>query len=184
MFWATGAALFIRADLFHKIGGFDGDYFAHMEEIDLCWRLKRAGYKVMIQPQSVVYHVGGGTLQYTSPRKTFLNFRNSYYTLLKNVTTQKLFWLLPLRLFLDAGAGLLFLSQGKLAHIAAIARAHWTFFAQFGTIRKKRKHDQELIDRISIHPHPNRTGIYAGSLVWQYYFLRKRVFRALLANSK
>ena len=179
IFWASGAAFFMRADLFGKIGGFDGDYFAHMEEIDLCWRLKRAGYKIMVQPKSVVYHVGGGTLNYGSPRKTFLNFRNGYSTLVKNVEASRLLWLIPLRLVVDGAAGMLFLFQGKFANIWAIVRAHWAFFGNLSELRKKRKHYQELIDKVSIQAHTNRAGIYPSSLIWQYYILRKKTFRHL-----
>ncbi|MEM1216868.1 MAG: bifunctional riboflavin kinase/FAD synthetase, partial [Bacteroidota bacterium] len=108
IFWATGAALFIKAELFRNFGGFDGEYFAHAEEIDLCWRLKRAGYRILAVPESEVYHLGGGTLDYLSPRKAFLNFRNTLITSFKNEVGAKLFWWLPLRLVMDGLAGVLF----------------------------------------------------------------------------
>lgn len=179
IFWATGAALFIRSRLFHAIGGFDPDYFAHYEEIDLCWRLKRAGYKIMVRPRSVVYHVGGGTLSYTTPFKTYLNFRNTLYTILKNEPRERLLWLLPLRLLLDALAGMLFLSQGKFRHIRSIIKAHWTFFPHLRRTLRRRRQNEELINKISIHSHPNLTGRFKGSIVWEYYALGKRSFRQL-----
>ncbi len=183
IFWASGAALFIRAKLFHNIGGFDADYFAHMEEIDLCWRLKKAGYKVMVRPKSVVYHVGGGTLDYENPRKVYLNFRNSLMTLAKNESRGRLLWLLPLRLVLDAFAGVLFLFKGQFKNIQAIVQAHWDFFPKLSQIREKRKSNKELIAKTSIAP-PNMTGIYPKSIVWQYYGRRKKKFLDLVMKSK
>ncbi len=179
IFWATGAAFIIRARLFRDLGGFDPDYFAHSEEIDLCWRLKRAGYKVMVRPRSVVYHVGGGTLNYNTPRKTYLNFRNSLYTLTKNEPLNRLWWLLPSRLLLDGLAAALFLSQGKFRHISAIVRAHWHFFGRLRTFWRKRKMAEEHIQRISISHRPNQEGRFAGSIVWQYFGRGRRYFRNL-----
>jgi len=180
VFWATGAALLIRSKLFHALGGFDGEYFAHSEEIDLCWRIKRAGYKVMARPRSVVYHVGGGTLSYNTPRKAYLNFRNSLYTLVKNEETRRLLWILPLRLLLDGLAGCLFLMQGKWAHIRSIVRAHQSFFPNFRKTLRKRRKIKELIQKVSISNEPNvSAGRYAGSIVWQYYAMGKRRFKNL-----
>ncbi len=179
IFWATGAVLFIRAKLFHAFEGFDDDFFAHSEEIDLCWRLKRAGYKIMVRPRSVVYHVGGGTLNYTTPRKTYLNFRNSLFTLTKNENGRKLLWLIPVRLVLDGLAVILFLFQGKFAHIQSILKAHFTFYQHLRASWAKRKTTKDLIAKNSISTEPNRTGIYPGSIVWQYYALRKRFFKNL-----
>lgn len=179
-FWATGAAFFVRSRLFHGLGGFDPDYFAHSEEIDLCWRIKRAGYKVMVRPRSVVYHVGGGALNYNTPRKTFLNFRNSLYTLVKNEDGRRLLWLLPLRFLLDGLAGGLFLFQGKFSHIRSILQAHASFYANFGKKLKKRRQLRETIQKMSISPVPNlKTGRYPGSIVWQYYARGKHYFKNL-----
>ncbi|MEN0003280.1 MAG: bifunctional riboflavin kinase/FAD synthetase [Bacteroidota bacterium] len=169
IFWASGAALIIRAKLFHGIGGFDKDYFAHSEEIDLCWRLKRAGYKVMVRPRSTVYHVGGGTLNYNTPFKTYLNFRNSLYTILKNEPFGKLLWLIPARLLLDGLAGFLFLTQGKWTHIQSILKAHGAFYSNAGKMYRKRRYYRDLIDKVSISKRANRTGQYKGSIVWKYY---------------
>ena len=179
IFWATGAALCIRARLFHGAGGFDKDYFAHSEEIDLCWRLKRAGFKIMVRPRSVVYHVGGGTLNYNTARKSFLNFRNSLFTLLKNEPTSKLMWLIPFRLILDGLAGILFLFQGKFKHIKAIINAHQSFFRQTNLMWKKRKYLNEKIQKISISNEPNLEGRFKGSIVWKYYGRGVRHFKQL-----
>ncbi len=181
IFWATGAALFVRSQLFKEIGGFDPLYFAHSEEIDLCWRLKRAGYKVVVQPKSIVYHVGGGTLNYQTPKKTFLNFRNSLFTLMKNENRQKLLWLLPVRILLDAIAGGLFFYQRKWPHIIAIIQAHWSFFYHFNTVRAQRKKDQTCIDKISIAEEAGQlSGRYKGSIVWQYYALGRKRFTEIV----
>ena len=179
IFWASGAALFIRSKIFHALGGFDGDYFAHSEEIDLCWRIKRAGFKIVVEPKSVVYHLGGGTLNYVSPNKTFLNFRNSLFTLLKNEERSRLFWLIPTRLLLDGVAAMLFLTQRKFSHITAILKAHFSFYKNFSKMRKKRNIHQDQIDKISISSTPNLRGRYGGSLIWQYYVKGKKKFKNL-----
>ena len=179
IFWASGAALFVRAKLFKALGGFDADYFAHAEEIDLCWRIKRAGFKIMVRPRSVVYHVGGGTLDYLNPRKTFLNFRNTLFTILKNEPKRKLLWLIPTRLILDGVAGGLFLVQGKFAHIKAILQAHVSFYKSFFSMVKKRTMYNELIQKISISNVPNTEGVYRGSMIWQYYVMRVKYFKNL-----
>ncbi len=176
--WASGAALFIRANLFHEFGGFDGDYFAHMEEIDLCLRLRRAGYKIMVEPKSIVYHLGGGTLNYQSSRKTFLNFRNLYATLLKNLSGVKAFWLILFRLVIDAGAALLYLSKKRPDLVWAIARAHWAFFMNIPKILKKRKAGKALVEKLRIGP-PNETAIYPGSIVKEYYFSGRKTYNEL-----
>ncbi len=179
VFWATGAALCIRADLFEKIGGFDPEYFAHAEEIDLCWRLKRAGYRIMVRPKSKVYHAGGGTLAYNTPRKTYLNFRNTLFNILKNEPALKVLWLVPFRILLDWLAGGLFLYQGRPEHLWAIIRAHWSFYFKIRAYIRKRRYYQELIDRMSIQPEPDKGGRYKGSIVWDYYVRQKKVFSKL-----
>lgn len=179
VFWASGAAMCIRGRLFKQIGGFDADYFAHAEEIDLCWRLKRAGYKIMVQPGSVVYHVGGGTLDYTTPYKAYLNFRNTLFTILKNEPVSKLLWLIPLRLLLDGLAAALFLSQGKFPHIRSILRAHGHFYASFRKMWRKRKGYDERIRQVSIQAEPNLKAQYRSSIVWKYYAAKKRYFYKL-----
>ena len=179
IFWASGAAFFIRSKLFHSLEGFDADFFAHVEEIDLCWRIKRAGYKVLSVPQSIVYHLGGGTLNYDNPQKTYLNFRNSLFMLLKNESKAKLFWLIPTRLLVDGLAVILFLWKGKFQHIQSIIQAHWSFFGSFRQTLSKRSFYNELIQKTSISPQINEKGILKGSIIWKYYVLQKRYFTQL-----
>ncbi len=178
IFWASGAAFLIKTTLFKEIGGFDGSYFAHLEEIDLCWRLKRAGYKIVYEPKSVVMHVGGGTLGYVSPRKTYLNFRNSLITIFKNKGVLELLWLIPLRLIMDGLAGILFLKEGKIAHISAIIRAHFSFYGRFLTILKRRATEKALIQKKCVGKE-RKTGILQGSIVWNYYVRGKKYFHSL-----
>jgi riboflavin kinase/FMN adenylyltransferase len=170
-FWAAGAAFFIRAELYHAFGGFDSDYFAHNEEIDLCWRLQRAGYSVWCFPQSVVYHLGGGTLAYESPRKVYLNFRNSLFSLLKNEPWEKLMWLIPARLLLDGLAAARFLAKGQFAAIRAILQAHFSFYAQWYKTLEKRQAAKNVIEKHRIGPEERR-GIYKGSIVFAHYARR------------
>lgn len=139
VFWATGAAMFVRADAFWEVGGFDEDFFAHMEEIDLCWRLKNAGYKIMVQPSSVVFHVGGGTLPKNSPRKTYLNFRNNFYLLFKNLPKKDFYTVFIFRLIWDGVAGIKFLMEGHWRDTLAVIKAHLHFYANISKNRKKRK---------------------------------------------
>lgn len=177
-FWAAGAAFFIRAELYHQFGGFDGDYFAHNEEIDLCWRLKRAGYKVACVPESVVWHLGGGTLEYENPRKVFLNFRNSLFSLVKNEPWSKLLWLIPARLVLDGLAGARFAAKGQFQAIGAIVRAHFSFYNQIPDTLKKRKQVAQVIQKHRIGPE-NRQGVYQGSIIVAHYLRRIMKFREL-----
>ena len=170
-FWATGAAFFIRAELYHRYGGFDGDYFAHNEEIDLCWRLKRAGYSVWCFPQSVVWHLGGGTLEYESPRKVFLNFRNSLFSIVKNEHWLKVLWLVPVRLVLDGVAGARYAAKGQFAAIRAVVSAHFSFYAQLGNTLVKRRQADAIIRQKMIGKE-NTSGIYHGSIVVAHYLRR------------
>lgn len=169
VFWATGACMFIRSDVFHEHGGFDDDFFAHMEEIDLCWRMKSSGYKVMVCPSSMVYHVGGGTLPVGSARKTYLNFRNNFVLLYKNLPSNKLFSVLLIRLFLDGLAGFKFLLQGGFSDVAAVIRAHFYFYKNWLHIREKRKNT--LRNHVSM--------IYQGNIAGEHYLLRKKKFSDL-----
>ncbi len=178
IFWATGAALFIKADLFHKIGGFDGDYFAHMEEIDLCWRLRKAGFQIMVCPDSTVYHVGGGTLQKESPFKTYLNFRNNLVTVLKNVSGWKIYWLFPLRLVLDGLAALQFLLKGQFANIWSILKAHFYIYFHAFSILHKRMKSQQIVDELYIGDRRKR-GYLNRSIVWQFFISGKKKFSQL-----
>jgi GT2 family glycosyltransferase len=127
IFWATGACMFIRASVFHEVGRFDQEFFAHMEEIDLCWRIHKAGYKILCIPQSVVYHIGGGTLPKNNSRKTYLNFRNNLKMIDKNAVPQKLFSILLFRTFFDLVAAFLFLFRGSWKDCKAVITAHFHF---------------------------------------------------------
>lgn len=177
VFWASGAAFFIRAELFHQFGGFDEDYQAHMEEIDLCWRLKRANYKIMVCPESVVWHVGGGTLPKHSPHKAFLNFRNSLSTIFKNELDGQVFKIILIRLLLDAVAGIRFLFNGEFANLKAIVKAHWSFFGQYSKNKSKRQETQVLIEQYCYKKPEFRTaGLYPNSIVYQHFVKGKQIF--------
>lgn len=136
--WASGACFFIRSKVYHELKGFDDDFFAHQEEIDLCWRAKNSGYTIKYNPDSVVYHVGGATLQQGNPKKTFLNFRNSLLMLVKNLPKKTMFSVLFTRLILDGIAGVHFILQGKFSHCYAILKAHFHFYRLFSINYKKR----------------------------------------------
>ena len=139
VFWATGACMFVRADLYHQIGGLDDSFFAHMEEIDLCWRLKNAGYKVYCCPQSKVYHIGGGTLPKNSPRKTYLNFRNNLSLLVKNLPKRRVKRTILIRVVLDWVAAFKFLFEGCGKDFCMVFKAHRDFYKRLKTLRLKRK---------------------------------------------
>ncbi len=172
VFWATGAALLIRSSLFHKAGGFDEAFFAHMEEIDLCWRLKKKGYKFMVVPASKIYHVGGGTLPYLSPRKSLLNFRNSLYMIVKN-HEGILFFKLFHRLLLDGIAGIRFFVRGEWKHLGSVLNAHFTMYKRFGTLLKQRKEIKATSGKF------NSQGLYRGSILWARYFKGVSKFKEL-----
>lgn len=141
IFWASGCSLFIRSKDFREQGGFDERFFAHQEEIDLCWRLKNSGRKIMYTGQSAVYHVGGGTLSNQNPEKTFLNFRNNLSMMLKNLPFPNLLWLLFFRLSLDGIAGIQFAFRHGFSHLWAVVRSHIGFYAQLPeTWRRRQKH--------------------------------------------
>lgn len=128
--WSTGACMFIRSTVWKKSGGFDEDFFAHMEEIDLCWRVRNMGFECYISPESTVYHLGGGTLNYNSPRKVFLNFRNSLFTIIKNDRSGKLGLKIFSRLILDGVAGIKFIFEGNPSFTLAIIKAHFSFYGK------------------------------------------------------
>lgn len=170
IFWATGACLFIRAEIFNNSGGFDEDFFAHMEEIDLCWRLNRAGYNVFYNGNSKVYHVGGGTLSASNPRKTHLNFRNGLSLLIKHLAPMELFWKLPFRLTLDWFAAFLFLINGKPADAKAVFTAHMEFFKNLRIDLGKRK---QLVKKLGGY---STKGIYQKLVPIQYFVYKHKVF--------
>jgi len=169
IFWATGACLFVRAELYHKYGGLDEDFFAHMEEIDFCWRMKNYGYKIMYCPDSVVYHIGGGTLPKSSSKKTYLNFRNNFTLLYKNLPKNRILPVFASRIILDGIAALKFLIDGGFKDFMAVTRAHISFYSNIGTIRKKRK--------IQIQQKVGH--IYHGNIVLDYYLLKRKIFTDL-----
>ena len=138
VFWATGACMFVRADLYREMGGLDASFFAHMEEIDLCWRLKNAGYRICCCPQSTVFHIGGGTLPKNSPRKTFLNFRNNLSLLLKNYPDNEVYLILFYRIMLDWVAAIKFLLGGCPADFAAVIKAHFAFYSRRKDLMRSR----------------------------------------------
>lgn len=174
IFWASGGCLFVRAAAYHQVGGLDSDFYAHMEEIDLCWRLKNAGYQIGYIGSSTVYHVGGSVISYGSPQKLFYNFRNSLVLLLKNETLFRLLWLFPFRLVLDGIAGLHFLFQGKRVECWTVIKAHFNFYA---TLPKWIKH--RMAARRTVSPQANRNAIYKGSIIWQYFAKKQKTFDQL-----
>ena len=143
VFWATGACMFVRAELFLKHGGLDDSFFAHMEEIDFCWRMKNLGYKVFCCPQSKVYHIGGGTLPKNSPQKTYLNFRNNLSLLVKNLPDNKIHRVIIYRFFLDWIAAIKFLFEGCAGDFKAVFQAHIDFYKRLGSLREKRRQLQQ-----------------------------------------
>jgi GT2 family glycosyltransferase len=174
VFWASGAAMFVRAKLYHECGGLDEYFFAHMEEIDLCWRMQLAGYTVMACPQSVVYHVGGGTLPQGNKRKVYLNFRNNLIMLFKNLPLQQLLWKLPLRLVLDGLVAWKGLLTGNGSYFMAVLKAHLGF-VQWCLFKQKQR----------IMP-VNKSGALHGwlnkSIVWAYFIQGKRKFSEIMGH--
>lgn len=170
VFWASGAALFVRKACFDRAGGLDTDLFAHMEEVDLCWRLQRLGYRIMVCPESEIYHVGGGTLAAANPFKTYLNFRNNLIVLHQNLPSASAFPVIFARLWLDLAAWFLFLFRGKPRHSAAINKAHWHYFRQLRRWTRKRR-------RFPLSG--NLQGVYRRSIVFDYFLRKKKRFSEL-----
>lgn len=168
IFWASGACFIVRRNAYWKAGGLDADFFAHQEEIDLCWRLQLKGGKIYSIPESVVYHVGGATLHKSSPKKTFYNFRNSLYMLYKNLPKKEVLPIIFIRLCLDGVAGIQFMFQLKFKHIWAIIHAHFAFYAKLSTLKKKRNS--------IIHKPIKRSDIM---LVKHYYLNNHKTFKQL-----
>jgi GT2 family glycosyltransferase len=168
VFWASGACLFIRSKVYHQLDGFDEDYFAHQEEIDLCWRAQSIGYKVKYVGNSTVYHVGGATLQDSDPRKTYLNFRNSLLNVVKNVPNKWFLFVIFSRLLLDGIAGIKFIIELRPIHTWAIIKAHFSFYQNFNKFLKKRK---KLVKKKDYNLHT--------SIVWQYFTLGRNKFNNL-----
>lgn len=173
VFWASGACMFVRASVFHDCKGFDESYFAHMEEIDLCWRMKNQGWKVMVEPRSVVFHIGGGTLDKSNWKKTYYNFRNNLELIYKNIEDRYLFRSLFFRMVLDGVAAMKFLFTNGYSHFWAILRAHLHFYRMLPSIRQKRMQLKKL------EKNRNSSGVYMGSVVVDYFIRNKRNFRDL-----
>ncbi|PKQ70811.1 glycosyltransferase family 2 protein [Raineya orbicola] len=169
IFWATGACMVVRAEWWHKLGGFDENLFAHFEEIDFCWRVQRTGGKVFCVAESEVFHVGGGTLNASNPRKTFLNYRNNLIVLAKNLPFPQCFYKVFIRLFLDGLSAMLFLKKGEWKHIWAIIKAHWAFYAYL-LFAKKQK--QKL---------PQKVTLPKISIVWAYFVKGRKTFQEIFS---
>ncbi len=172
VFWATGACLAIRAELFHDLHGFDSFFFAHMEEIDLCWRLKNKGYKIMFTPESSVFHVGGGSLPNEHPYKLFLNFRNNLILLYKNLPGKNLVPILFSRMILDGIAAIKYLLSLKPIHFYVVLKAHFSFYKAIRKYREFRKVNQEYN---KTYP----TQVFKGSMIVSYYLKGKKKFNQL-----
>jgi len=181
VFWASGAAMVCRTSLFKSLGGFDGSFFAHQEEIDLCWRAKQAGYKIKCVVSSKVFHLGGGTLDYNNPKKDYLNFRNNLYLLTKNEALGKLLWLIPAKLILDGLAGFKFLLAGNPQSTLAIIKAHLRFYINLPFVFEQRNKDHIKIEKSKIGK-PNMKGRYLGSAIWKYFIEGKKTFTSLGYN--
>ena len=173
IFWASGACFFIRSKVYEESGGLDNDFFAHMEEIDLCWRLRNRGYKIMVCPQSEVYHIGGAVIAYGSPEKTYRNHRNNLIMMVKNLPSNELLPKIYARLLLDALAFVNMILRGQVVASFAIIKAHWNFLFYLPKwLKKRRELDQYKLRCCT-------TGIYPGSIIYDYFVKGKRTFSAL-----
>lgn len=171
IFWATGACMFIKSKVFRALDGFDEDYFAHQEEVDLCWRAKNQGHEVYYVGHSKVYHLGGSTLSNMNPKKTFLNFRNSLFSITKNLPRRKAFLIIFIRLVLDAVAAFRFILQFKFSHFWAILKAHLSFYRHFRKMYRKREKDNFILKY-----HATK------SIVWSHFVHQESVFSALVKD--
>jgi GT2 family glycosyltransferase len=172
IFWASGAAMFVRASVFQEVRGLDEFFFAHQEEIDFCWRAQLMGYKVMAVPASRVYHVGGGTLPKGNERKVYLNFRNNIIMLAKNLPAAQAIWKIPFRVMLDAISAWKSLFAGEATYFIAVLEAHLGFLKWFFFARKKSVYP--LVRTGSVH------GWYTHSIIWQHFILGKTTFREIV----
>ena len=167
IFWASGACFFIRSSVYNEMNGFDSDFFAHQEEIDLCWRIFNKGYKIEYNSKSVIYHVGGATLEQGNPQKTFLNFRNSLLMLTKNLPKSSLFQILFIRMILDGIAGFQFIFKGKFSHFMAVLKAHFSFYGLFLSTYKKRSDFQ------------SKKYYKTKSIVYGYFINEQKIYKEL-----
>ncbi len=173
VFWGSGAAMMIRKELYFELGGLDEDFFAHMEEIDLCWRLKNRGWNIRYIANSEVFHLGGATLDYENPRKVFLNFRNNLFLLVKNLPHRKFVVKLLQRMLLDGVAGLKFIMSGELQNFISVLKAHFSFYSKFALMYRKRK---ENLKYVTVSSHKE---MYPHSVVAQFFIHRKTNFSQL-----
>jgi len=171
VFWASGAAFFIKSICWKEAGGLDADLFAHMEEIDLCWRLKNLNYKIMYSPDAEVYHVGGGTLQTENPFKTYLNFRNNLIIMQKNLPVGDAIFRITIRMFIDFIAWWHFLLTGKPKFTMAVSKGHWHFLKSLFKTAKKRKAVQKA--------YAKHAGVYNNSIVWAFFIKKIKYFSEL-----
>lgn len=176
IFWASGAAFFVRSSVYQELNGFDESFFAHQEEIDLCWRIKRAGYKIFVVPTSIVYHVGGGTLPMGSGKKVFLNFRNNLVMLAKNLPLSEKVRKIPLRISLDNIAGFQSLLKGDFRTFGAIQKAHFDFIKW--SLKQK---NGNYLRKIKLK---NLAGVYNGSIVRKYFIEKKKTFSEIVGFKK
>jgi len=176
IFWSSGACMIVRSEAWKKCGGLDPDFFAHMEEIDLCWRFHRAGYRVSFIPHSKVYHVGGGTLPYNSPSKTYLNFRNSLFLLYKNLPGKNFKHTMFIRKILDGVAALFFLCKGQFTSVWAVVKAHDDYYKNLGQLKEKRKLVKMLGEKVP-------SGVVLNkSIVFEFYLKGNKTFQNLKTN--
>jgi GT2 family glycosyltransferase len=176
IFWASGACLTIRNAVFKKAGGFDADFFAHMEEIDLCWTIHRLGHSIQYVPDSIIYHVGGATLNKANPKKTFLNFRNSLWMLQKHLPSNKLIIILFIRMCLDGLAALHYLAQGQWKHFAAVFNAHMSFY-----FNSKNKGKRKALSHLSFF-YSDTNLVLKKSIIFEYYLKGKKTYQALFST--
>ncbi len=169
IFWATGACMLVRSSVYKQVGGFDESFFAHMEEIDLCWRMKRLGYRIACIPQSTVYHVGGGTLNYASPRKLYLNHRNNLFMLYKNLDEKRFKRTIRRRLLLDGLSAIGYLAGLKFSAFQALWKAHNDYRSAKPRLKEQRKLllQSAVTDELS--------GVYPSSIVWKFFTHKKRL---------
>ncbi|MGB3150373.1 MAG: glycosyltransferase family 2 protein [Maribacter sp.] len=171
IFWATGACMFVKSEVFRELGGFDPEYFAHQEEVDFCWRAKNKGHKVYYIGTSEVYHLGGSTLSNMNPKKTYLNFRNSLFSITKNLPRRKAFVIIFIRLLLDGIAAVRFIYQLRFKHFIAIIRAHLSFYRQFRRTYRKREKTNFILKYY-----------ITKSIVWSYFVHQVRNFNILVKD--
>ena len=175
VFWSSGACMIVKHEAWTRCGGFDDDFFAHMEEIDLCWRFHKTGYRVCFLPDSVIYHIGGGTLPYSSPQKTYLNFRNSLFLLYKNLPDNRLNKVLFIRRLLDGIAAIYFLLQGSSKSVVAVWNAHMDFYKSMNKLREKRNAVRKIgmID--------NQKSVLNKSIVFEFYVKGNKTYKSLIS---